>query len=218
MAKAVKELAGRLPDIDTLRRWSISLAVLDAIASGDWEYRYFSFDATWGPSAALASMRNGSGDEYSVVFSEAGAFIRGFDHESPLSPWGMDSPAVVPGLVDGVPAALRQFVDEPAFADDGVPSITVCLWREPEDSEWHFGAPEEESDGGAGWLFEQLDGKAATYAAFAEINFEVSLDTADVQAVLDHRPLTSELVTRLNPECDVDAVVEEAGSMGYPLG
>ena len=217
MAKGVEKLAGRLPDLDTLRRWSVSLAVLDAIASEDWEYRYFSFDAKWGPATELASMRNGSGDEYSIVFSEAGAFIRGFDHESPISPWGMDEPAVAPGLVDHVPAALRQYVDEPAFAEDGVPSITVCLWREPDDSEWHFGAAKE-SDGGAGWLFEQLDGSAASYVAHAKATFETRFDEDDVRAVLDHRPLTVELVARLNPECDADAAIEEAASMGYPLG
>lgn len=218
MSKALKELAGRLPDIDTLREWSLSLAVLDAIVSADWEYRYFSFDPKWGRATALASMRTGSGDEYSIVFSKAGAFVRGFDHESPLSPWGMDSPAVAPGLVEGVPASLRQYVDEPAFAEDGVPSITVCLWREPGDSEWRFGVAENDSDGGAGWLFEQLDGSAKTYAAFAKVNFEVKLYKADVQAVLDHHPLTPELLARLNPECDADAVIEEARSMGYPLG
>ncbi|MFE4802065.1 hypothetical protein ACFRFL_45945 [Streptomyces sp. NPDC056708] len=31
----------------------------------------------------MASMRNGSGDEYSIVFSAAGAYVRGFDHETP---------------------------------------------------------------------------------------------------------------------------------------
>jgi hypothetical protein len=33
----------------------------------------------------MASMRNGSGDAYSIVFSSHGAFIRGMEHESPMS-------------------------------------------------------------------------------------------------------------------------------------
>jgi len=31
-------------------------------------------------------MRNGSGDAYSIVFGPLGVIIRGFDHESPMSP------------------------------------------------------------------------------------------------------------------------------------
>ena len=52
------QLAARLPAIGVVRRWSQSLAVLDAIMSADWEYRYFSFDEEFGPGQALASMRN----------------------------------------------------------------------------------------------------------------------------------------------------------------
>jgi hypothetical protein len=57
------QLAARLPAIAVVRRWSQSLAMLDAIVCADWEYRYFSFDEESGPGQALASMRNGSGDE-----------------------------------------------------------------------------------------------------------------------------------------------------------
>lgn len=73
----------------------------------------------------------GSGDEYAIVFSPAGAYIRGFDHESPLTPYHHeDVPAPWPGVVDSVPEPFRRYVDEPAFTDeDGTPVVTVCLWR-----------------------------------------------------------------------------------------
>jgi hypothetical protein len=46
--------------------------MLDAIMSPEWEWRYYSFDSRWGPGEEMASMRNGSGDAYSIVFSSAG--------------------------------------------------------------------------------------------------------------------------------------------------
>src|SRR5580765_5691707 len=104
----VADLAARLPDVATVRRWSISLAVLDAIMEPRAVMRYFTYEPAWGSSTELASMRNGSGDEYSIMFSSAGAYVRGFDHESSLSPWGQSPPAIVPGLVDGVPDAFRS--------------------------------------------------------------------------------------------------------------
>jgi hypothetical protein len=48
------ELAARLPAIAVVRRRSQSLAVLDAIMSAEWQYRYFSFDSDFGPGQALA--------------------------------------------------------------------------------------------------------------------------------------------------------------------
>jgi hypothetical protein len=50
-------------------------------------------------------MNNGSGDEYSIVFAPAGAFVRGFDHESPMSPYGNDD-FDVPGMDVSVPSRV----------------------------------------------------------------------------------------------------------------
>lgn len=125
----VDQLAAQLPGIEVVRRWSQSLAVLDAILSADRGYRYFCFDEEFGPGQALASMRNGSGDEYSITFTSDGAFVRGFDHESPLSPFIQTPPALWPGLLTGAPAALATLADEPAFTLGGVPMMTVALWR-----------------------------------------------------------------------------------------
>ncbi len=38
-----------LPDIESLRRLSQSVAMLDAILSPEWVYRYYSFNSKWGP-------------------------------------------------------------------------------------------------------------------------------------------------------------------------
>lgn len=60
-----------MPGVDTLERLSQSVAMLDAILSPQWDYRYFSFHAVWDTSMneRMASMRNGSGDEYFLVFT-----------------------------------------------------------------------------------------------------------------------------------------------------
>lgn len=107
-----------------------------------------------------ASMRNGSGDEHSIVFSPAGAYVRGFDHESPMSPYVGDGPW--PGVLDEVPEVFRPCVEDPAFSDeDGMPHITVCMWRETGDGGWRAGTidfPDEamEDPDGAGYLFHLL--------------------------------------------------------------
>ncbi|GGK93763.1 hypothetical protein Ppa06_61930 [Planomonospora parontospora subsp. parontospora] len=74
------DVARLLPDVPVLRDLCRSMAVLEAILSPDWESRYHSLDAAWSPGEEMASMCNGSGEEYSIVFSAAGAYVRGFAH------------------------------------------------------------------------------------------------------------------------------------------
>ncbi|MFF7190660.1 hypothetical protein ACFZAR_36845 [Streptomyces sp. NPDC008222] len=57
------------------------MAMVEAVLNPDDE-RYYSFSAKWSETEEIESMRNGSGDEFDVVFSEAGVYVRGFDHES----------------------------------------------------------------------------------------------------------------------------------------
>ena len=90
-------IAARLPSPVELERLSISIAALDAVLSPEWQYRYFSFDPMWDGEQRLASMRNGCGDEYQIVFSEPGTAVRCFWHESPLSPWIRDDGSLAPG-------------------------------------------------------------------------------------------------------------------------
>ena len=58
-----KKILKMLPEIDSLKRLSQSLAMLDAILEPDWELRYYSFNSHWGEGEMMASMRDGSGDE-----------------------------------------------------------------------------------------------------------------------------------------------------------
>jgi hypothetical protein len=129
------DVARLLPGVSVLRDLCRSMAVLEAVLSPDWESRYHSFDAGWGPEEEMASMRNGEGDEYSIVFSAQGAYIRGFAREVVMSPYGSDGPW--PGVLDSVPDVFRHCVEESAFCDeDGMPVVTACLWRETHDDHW----------------------------------------------------------------------------------
>ena len=127
---SIIELAERFPDVRTVRSRSIALAALDAVISAEWASRWYSFDLTWGEREELGSMRNGSGDEYSIVFAESGVFVRGFDHDSVMSPYKRKPNSLWPGLVERIPESFLEFVNEPAFsAESGVPLMTICLWR-----------------------------------------------------------------------------------------
>jgi hypothetical protein len=217
-----QDVARRLPDIPVVRDRSRSLAMLDAILSPKWEYRYYSFDAAWGPAQELASMRNGSGNDYAIVFSPAGAWVRVFAHESPMSPWGQEPPRPWPGVLDTVPTAFQACVQEPAFTLDGVAMVTACLWRQTTDDRWQTGmidfpAGQEDPDGSERLLELLLDDSPEAYRRFADDYYQPrSVNLAAVREVYALRPLTQPLVTTLNEELSLADLAHDIAEIGYP--
>ncbi|MGW5093333.1 hypothetical protein ACWEQ1_01805 [Streptomyces nodosus] len=219
----VHDLARMLPDVPSLRRLCLSVAMAEAIVNPGAE-RHHSFDPNWSETEELASMANGSGDEFDIVFSPAGAYVRGFDHESPLSPYRHDdTPEPWPGVVDAVPTAYQRYVREPAFTDeDGSPVVTVCLWHEAETGRWQAGEirfPEGHPDpDGSGGLFALLlDPTPEAFQAFAEDYYETAVGIEAVRHIYELRPLDRALITGLNPTAPVEDVLQNALTMGYPV-
>ncbi|SEO21868.1 hypothetical protein [Actinacidiphila rubida] len=216
----VHDVARVLPEIEVLREHCRSLAVLEAVLSPDWESRYCSFDDHWSEEESMASMRDGSGNEYAIVFSAAGAYVRGFDHESPMSPYAGDGPW--PGVLDEVPEVFRPCVEEPAFGDeDGMPVVTACLWRQADGESWSAGTIDfpERGNGdpdGSRYLFALLvDRSPEAFQEWAEDYYEVPVDLAAVRHVFASRPLTEEVVRALNPEIALADLAEDIAGIGY---
>lgn len=220
---SVRDLAERLPDIEAVRRRSVALATLDAIISEEWESRWYSYDSAWGEHEQLGSMRNGSGDEYSIVFFSGGAFVRGFAHESEKSPYKRNPRSLWPGMTDGLPEDFQEFVDEPAFSDgNGVPLMTICLWRGVGAGSWSFGNLEQSAgelqDVSSDWLFERLlDESPQGYADFAREYFGVELELSDVASIYEGNPLTRDRAQRMNEGRDWGELTEELEQIGYPI-
>ncbi|MFD5121701.1 hypothetical protein [Streptomyces sp. NPDC058385] len=211
-----------MPEISVLREHCRSLSVLDAILSPEWEDRYYSFNDRWSETESLASMRNGSGDEFSIVFSPAGVYVRGFAHESPMSPYTEDGPW--PGVLDEVPDVFRPCVEEPAFCDeDGMPVVTACMWRETDHASWKAGTidyPDEQPDDpdGAGYLFQLLvDRSPEAFQQWAEDYYEVPVALEAVSHIFASRPLSDSVVNALNPEVTVADLAKDLAEIGYPL-
>jgi hypothetical protein len=215
---SVLEVIRRLPEIGAVRRVSRALAVLDLVLNDDQDIlNVHSFDARWSPTEEAALMRDGSGNEYSIVFSPDGAFAYGFDHESPMSPYVNDM-RPWPGLIDGVPDVFHHARDDKAFWDPmGSPRATVAFWRTTADTQWRCGPVEGVDKDGADQLFEVLaDGRPEAYLTFAEDYYERALDLEAVRHVYALMPLTEYVVTSLNPERRMADLKEGIAEAGYP--
>ena len=209
-----------LPDIATLLKLTQSLAALDAILSPEWDFRYYSFDATWAPDSMMASMRNGSGDDFFIWFGKPGAAIKGFAHEAAMSPYrGGKKSGIFPGLVESLPAEFGYMLTEPAFVSE---DMTFLIWRGVLDHEWKTGPlefPAGADVDGSEDLLRHLDGDPEKYQAFASEYFEFDVELADIQKLFDQVPLTAALVESISSEATtLDEIREDIVEIGYPLG
>lgn len=219
----VYDIVGRLPSVPVLRDRCRALAVLELIQGTGYEYYSYT---RWGDDEA-ALMSNGSGDEYTIVFGEAGAFIRLFDHKSAMSPYAAsDDMALWPGLLDGLPPEFADYVNEPEFCDGDDLIATAVLWRRNSDDCWHAGAgitfppsrgPYDISPDGTDRLSILCDDIVDEYVDFASDFYETEIDRDAVAHIAALRPLTDDVVGALNPESSLAAIRTEAAATGYPI-
>ena len=207
-----------LPAIDELKTLSQSLATLDAILSPEWQFRYYSFDRDWNRGEAMASMRDGSGNHYFLLFSEAGAIMKGFAHESPLGRYAAEQSKVWPGVLDSAPESFASFLEEPAFS---LRETSFCLWNEANNSGWRVGSieyPEGDDPDGSAMLLAILDGNPATYQQWAQDYYEFPIPLGYVAQIYAQVPLNQDMVSALNQEGVVlEEIREDIMQIGYPV-
>jgi hypothetical protein len=204
----------QLPDLATLRRLTKSIAMLDAIISPEWEDRYYSYNAKWGEGEEMASMRNGCGDDWFLLFDSHGAALKGFAHEFPLA----GDVAFANHIQQVVPPEFASFLQEPAF---GMDMASFCLWRRHVDRAWNVVAPVKgtvsaDLDGSAE-LLGILDGHPETYQEWAEYYYERKFPLPAIRAIYSHQPLKEGLVTILNSTIALSDVAADALEIGYPI-
>jgi hypothetical protein len=214
MAASTRDLSP-LPSIEALRRQMQSLALLDAILESEWQYRYFSFNAKWSQTEQMGSMRNGSGDDLFAIFDDNGCFLRGFDHESVMSPWNSRHKKVWPGVLDRVPPQMSTSLREPAFHME---DTTFCIWRLRDDANWSVGAvdfPDGNDPDGSEWMLSLVAGTALDYQTFATDYFELDVHLEPVKEVFAHAPLSQHLLAQFPTKRDWKGLVADAHEIGY---
>lgn len=191
--------------------------MLDAILSPDWEYRYYSFNSKWATGEMMASMRDGSGNGYFILFDENGAAIKGFDHEAEISPWNSEPAVIWPGMYDNVPAQFSSFLNEAAFSID---DVTFCIWKRYLDASWQCGIrelPEGEDPDGSKQMLKILDGDPVTYQEFARNYYNVELPLEAIEHLYANLPLTEKIVRSLNAELSCSDVEKDRNEIAYPV-
>lgn len=196
----------KLPPLPELERIARGLATLDAILSEDWESRSYSFDIKWGASLRLASWRDGSGDEWFLLFAKAGAFLKGLAHEYP--------PGDVDAIYDGLPKPLAKYLREPAFS---IADTTYGGWCSGDA--WVVRTGPKTKRIMAEHLA-LLGGDAKAYRKYAAQYFEVDVPLASIRRVLAGDKLDAALVASISEERTLAELKSDLDEIGYgkPIG
>jgi hypothetical protein len=181
-----------LPTIEEVAETSQSLALLDAILMPEWEHRYFSFSAHWNTAAreTMASMRDGSGSEYFLLFSEIGAAGKVLDVT--ISIPSADS-------LSAMPDVFSTFKAEPAFS---LHDCSFFLWRRADDASWQH-SPSQLSS--FSYLVFLVHG-ASYYHQWAQEYYEREIPFETLSEVFATRTCSKEQAVTLNEEVDFDAL------------
>lgn len=191
-----------LPNFQTLYQRLQGLATLDAILCEEWEMRYFSFDQHWGDSVnhrqAMASMRDGEGSHYFILFDENKNIIgKIFDNEI-----GHRNSLDVQQI-----AEFDYFLTEPAFIND---EATWYFYRSAKNEQWQV-FPQTNNLPFLGLLTNLSD-----YTNWANTYFGFEINGKLVRQIADFFPLTEDMILDLNPNRNFDTLREDLEEIGYP--
>ncbi|GAA0398282.1 hypothetical protein [Paenibacillus motobuensis] len=197
---------------EMLRQRIAAMSILDAIlCSEDWLRRY-QYNPRWDEDAALASVSNGAGDEIYIVFTPEGVIVKGFDHESEMSPYARDDEEVWPGIYEETPHSLLSRLNDEALCKE---DVTFCLWRESGDQVWRCGDIDSKGlDDGSRFLLGMIYEAPQDYIDWAEDYYEMKLPVDIVAKIYKGEPVSEEMILALNPERDVQMALEEIREIG----
>lgn len=202
--KQLKQLA----EPEALKKKLITFAILDLIfCDEDW-LRFYRFDSKWAPDVSMATIDNGAGDELFIVFSPEGVIMKGFDHESWLSPYAREEHTVFPGIYDEVPLSLFKLLDDEAFEKE---AVTFCIWRESRDIAWRKGdvkIPEGEEDG-AEFLLGMIFKTPEEYVEWAGYYYDRPISIEVITQIYEDLKIDEATIRSLNPNRDAQAVMQE---------
>lgn len=200
-------------EIEQLKKILIKLAALNIILCDEEWLRYHRYTKEWSKDVDQAEIDNGSGDNMFIFFSNKGCVIKGFDHESEVSPHARDEFKVWDGMYEGLPSHLEHLLDDVSVEKE---DVTFCIWKENEASNWNKGNVtfKNGEDDGSGFLLGTIYSNSKEFKEWADDYFELELSETLISDVFNDKPFTDNLILGLNDSCDLNSVKKELRELG----
>lgn len=195
---------------DVLLQRLTAYSIIDVImnSGSDYDGSVYHCNTDWNAGVALFTIDDGGGDHFHILFSNAGCVIKGFGHESDLSPYNYDEDEDYPEyrFYENMPHELYELLDNEALERD---LLTFCAWCGAGDNVWQAArlpVADDWSDGSADFLDYLSD--RDEYIAWLEDYYEADVNSVPVMDIMAGVNITEELVAELNPKADPETVME----------
>ncbi|MNH96462.1 hypothetical protein D3C81_1516370 [compost metagenome] len=123
-----------------------------------------------------------------------------------------DEHEIWPGIYEGVPKELFLLLEDEAIKNE---DVTFCIWRKNYDLEWQKGEveiPDGEEDG-SDFLLGTIFQTPEDFVEFAKDYFDLTPSLDIVANIYNGIPISAEMIQMLNPDCDVEDVLQELESL-----
>jgi len=189
---------------DKLRRYLRAMNMLDAIATppeDDW-LRIINSGISE-DNTVWYIIDNGSGDELTVLFTESGIFIKGFDHENKLNQFAADEwdSSFFEYIFSNVP---KEMID--LLTDDERDTTTFCMWYSDKSGLWNQNEIDG-NDGGKNYLLMYIHQTAQSFYDWAAAYYDKVFDYSIVRKLFESGSLSVEEILTLNPDCNAQKVL-----------
>jgi hypothetical protein len=195
-----------------MRKRLRTFAMLDTILAPD--ARSFEWHPKWGKGEQMGAFKDGEGNFFFAWFSPKGAVVRGFDHESTMSPFQKDPPEIWPGIFDGLPKPLAYATKEPAFA---LEEITFAFWALGREGDWRAGNVKPAKGPDPDGSIHLLGCFQKNFQRWADGYYGADVETAALAQVWAEKPIDWSMLEALNDDFDERAVREEAELLDWPI-
>jgi hypothetical protein len=206
---------------DTLRQAFKVMAVLDCLLESNPHQRYHRLLLRRLPGTDVGFVDNGAGDEMLCLFSDDhGCLIKGFDHNSPLSPHAFatrpDNFRPWPGIYEETPHELLQYLDSPEF---NKVETTFCIWRGKRDEHWLQGNVEfpPDRDDGSSFLLGTVHVDAKSYLDWACDYYSMDVPREPVFEIYSSSKVSRSAALALNPSAPLTVLEQELSALGSSL-
>ena len=160
------------------------------------------------------------GDHLYVLFTKKGVLLKGFDHDSYLSPFQNKQKSHAKVIYEQVPPELLH----PLIEEEDLENVTFCLWKSKDETEWNKNKPvlniqcqseADELDDGEKHLLSYIFSNAEDWFDWASIYYELEEEAWDAaERLYESGEVTRPMVMDLNPDRDYDTIIDECETLG----
>jgi len=199
-----------------LRSQMIRLAALDIIlCKGVFSRRWF-FRPAEVNGWDRGTFDNRNGDTLEILLSGKRGLIKGFYHESELSPFRREPEEVWPGIYTGFPKGHAALLGHDSMEKL---EVTFCLWCTSSDSKWTRGPANvpRNADDGSEYLLSEIPSTPEEYCVKQGEWLGRAINQEAVADIYAGKPVTKEIIRALYPRRNLRAVLRELSELPIRL-